>query len=372
MAGEMEREGFTLPLLIGGATTSRVHTAVQIEPRVPRADGPRARRLARRRRGRAACSSDGAARRRSPPGCATEYAQIRDASAPGRRDETRRVPLAEARGATGWPSTGRLRPAAAVASWASARSTTTRSTSWSRPDRLDAVLRGLGAEGHVSRRSSTTRASGQAARKLFDDAQRAARPDRRASGCSAPGRWSASSPPTPSATTTSRCTPTTARGACHAASIHTLRQQMEQAAGPAQPRLADFVAPRDTGLADYVGAFAVTAGLGRGRAVRRVRGASTTTTPRSSPRPSPTAWPRRSPSGCTSGCAGSCGATRPSEALDNAELIAERYQGIRPAPGYPACPDHTEKADPLRAARRRAAGRASRSPRACAMCRRPR
>ena len=82
----------------------------------------------------------------------------------------------------------------------------------------------------------------------------------------------------------------------------------------------------------------------------------TTTTPRSSPRPSPTAWPRRSPSGSTSASAASCGATRPTRRSTNPDLIAERYQGIRPAPGYPACPDHTEKAHALRAARGRAHG----------------
>jgi 5-methyltetrahydrofolate--homocysteine methyltransferase len=54
--------------------------------------------------------------------------------------------------------------------------------------------------------------------------------------------------------------------------------------------------------------------------------------------------PKRWPSGCTSGCAPSSGATPADEALSNEELIAERYRGIRPAPGYPAQPDHTEKA----------------------------
>ena len=69
----------------------------------------------------------------------------------------------------------------------------------------------------------------------------------------------------------------------------------------------------------------------------------TTTTPRSWPVPWPTAWPRRSPSASTRWSAASCGATRPTRRLTNDDLIAERYQGIRPAPGYPACPDHTEK-----------------------------
>src|SRR5919109_412503 len=64
---------------------------------------------------------------------------------------------------------------------------------------------------------------------------------------------------------------------------------------------------------------------------------STTTTGRSWSRPSPTAWPRRSRSTCTR----SCDEAGPKQS--NEELIAERYRGIRPAFGYPACPDHSEK-----------------------------
>ncbi len=68
-----------------------------------------------------------------------------------------------------------------------------------------------------------------------------------------------------------------------------------------------------------------------------------TTTARSSPRRWPTGLPRRSPSGCTSGCAREFWGYARTESLDNLALIRESYQGIRPAPGYPACPDHTEK-----------------------------
>ena len=71
---------------------------------------------------------------------------------------------------------------------------------------------------------------------------------------------------------------------------------------------------------------------------------SSTTTPRSCWSRSRTGSPRRSPSGCTSGCAPSSGATPPDEQLDNEGLLKEQYDGIRPAPGYPACPEHTEKA----------------------------
>ena len=69
---------------------------------------------------------------------------------------------------------------------------------------------------------------------------------------------------------------------------------------------------------------------------------STTTTTRSWLRPLPTAWQRPLPNACTSGC-GVNGATVAEKAWSNADLIQEKYRGIRPAPGYPACPDHTEK-----------------------------
>ena len=103
------------------------------------------------------------------------------------------------------------------------------------------------------------------------------------------------------------------------------------------------MAPRETGLPDYVGAFAVTAGLGAAGPDRGVQARPSTTTARSCWSRWPTGWPRRSPSGCTSGSAPSSGATSPTSDLDNVGLIKEKYDGIRPAPGYPACPDHTEK-----------------------------
>ena len=93
--------------------------------------------------------------------------------------------------------------------------------------------------------------------------------------------------------------------------LHHLRQQMVNAAGPAQLCLADFVAPRDSGVADYLGGFAVTAGHRYRGAAGAVRAPTTTTTAASCSRPSPTAWPKPSPSVCTSGCAASSGATRP-------------------------------------------------------------
>ena len=107
--------------------------------------------------------------------------------------------------------------------------------------------------------------------------------------------------------------------------------------------LADFVAPRASGLADYIGAFAVTAGIGEEAVVERFKRANDdysaimakaladrlaeALAERLHQRVRREFW-----------------GYAPDEALASSELIAEKYRGIRPAPGYPAQPDHTEKA----------------------------
>ena len=121
-----------------------------------------------------------------------------------------------------------------------------------------------------------------------------------------------------------------------------LRQQARKDEGDPCRSLGDFIAPRATGLRDHIAGFAVTTGIGLKELVRQLQGRRTTTTTRSWPRRWPIAWPRRSPSTCTSACATS-GATARQEDLSTNELIQEKYRGIRPAAGYPACPDHTEK-----------------------------
>ena len=122
-----------------------------------------------------------------------------------------------------------------------------------------------------------------------------------------------------------------------------LRQQRSKAAGHAQSCLADFVAPVDSGLADHIGGFAVTAGLGIDEHVERFEKAhddysaiilkaladrlAEALAEYMHERTRTEFW-----------------RYEPKESLSNAQLIAENYRGIRPAPGYPACPDHTEKA----------------------------
>ncbi len=121
-----------------------------------------------------------------------------------------------------------------------------------------------------------------------------------------------------------------------------LRQQRAKAEGHAQLCLADFVAPAGNDQADYIGAFAVTAGIGIDEHVERFEkdhdDYSAIILKALADRLAEALAEymhertRREFWGYAAG-----------EALSSAELIAEKYHGVRPAPGYPACPDHTEK-----------------------------
>ena len=127
------------------------------------------------------------------------------------------------------------------------------------------------------------------------------------------------------------------------ATLHTLRQQLPRREDRANVALADFVAPRASGLADYIGAFAVTAGIGEEALADRFKHANDdysaimakaladrlaeALAERLHQRVRQEFW-----------------AYAPDEDLNAGALLAEQYRGIRPAPGYPAQPDHTEKA----------------------------
>ena len=124
--------------------------------------------------------------------------------------------------------------------------------------------------------------------------------------------------------------------------VHFLRQQRKKAPGQAQYCLADFVAPIDSGVEDYFGMFAVTAGLGIDAHVRQFEAAhddfqaillkSLADRLAEAFAEYLHEYVRKTLWGYAH-----------NEQLTNEHLIDEAYQGIRPAPGYPACPDHTEK-----------------------------
>ncbi|MNJ83814.1 Methionine synthase [compost metagenome] len=123
---------------------------------------------------------------------------------------------------------------------------------------------------------------------------------------------------------------------------HSLRQQTKKAAGQPNLSLADFIAPKESGLIDYIGAFVVTAGHGIDEHVKRFEADhddyNSIMIKALADRFAEAfaeylhAKVRKEAWGYAS-----------DETLDNDALIAEQYNGIRPAPGYPACPDHTEK-----------------------------
>ncbi|MCU0620267.1 MAG: methionine synthase [Gemmatimonadales bacterium] len=334
VAAEMEREGFRVPLLIGGATTSRVHTAVKIAPRYSGAvvhvlDASRAVGVA------GSLVSDGlrddfAAQVRA------EYATVREERA-GRRPAERRATLAEARANRLAPSyEGRTPPRPAfsgvrllddypLAELVPRIDWTPFFQTWELAGHYPAIL--------------DDPVVGTAARNLFADAQRMLGEivDRKLLTARAVlGFFPASQAGDDIAlwADADRRTPL--------GTIHTLRQQMQKAAGRPNLALADFVAPRESGLDDWIGAFAVTAGVGLDDLVARYDAAhddyhgilakaladrlAEALAERLHERVRTEFW-----------------GYAPGELLDNAALIREQYQGIRPAPGYPACPDHTEK-----------------------------
>ena len=127
------------------------------------------------------------------------------------------------------------------------------------------------------------------------------------------------------------------------ATFRTLRQQMAKPDGRPNVALADFVAPAETGVADYVGAFAVTTGHGLEEIVSEFEAANddySAILAKALADRLAEAFAERLHERVRRELWGYA----PDEASSNPDLIAERYQGIRPAPGYPACPDHTEKA----------------------------
>jgi len=125
--------------------------------------------------------------------------------------------------------------------------------------------------------------------------------------------------------------------------VHFLRQQKDLPEGKPHGALADFIAPRDSGVRDYFGAFALTAGIGIEPHLQRFEAAhddyssimlkvladrlAEAFAERLHERVRREFW-----------------GYAPDEKLGNEQMIREEYRGIRPAPGYPACPDHTEKA----------------------------
>ncbi|NOT39375.1 MAG: methionine synthase [Alphaproteobacteria bacterium] len=336
VAAEMEREGFDIPLLIGGATTSKVHTAVKIEPNykrgatvyvtdASRAVGVASSLLSKEQRGAFVDATR------------AEYAKIAASYAKGKVPE-RRTPLTEARAnrmKLDWvryiPPVPRffgvrafdkidLRAVSKYIDW------TPFFRTWELVGPYPLILE----DDKV----------GATARSLFADAQKMLKrliEDQWLTARAAVGFWPANTVGFDDIAIyegPERTAPL--------ATFHTLRQQMRRDDGRPNLALADFVAPKETGVADYLGGFAVTTGHGEVERSRVFKASNDdydgilfkalgdrlaeALAEYTHERVRRELW----------------GYAR-DEKLSNEELIAEKYRGIRPAPGYPAQPDHTEK-----------------------------
>ncbi|MDN2659849.1 methionine synthase [Neptunomonas sp. CHC150] len=336
VAKEMQRQGFDIPLMIGGATTSKAHTAVKIEPAFKRdqvvhvTNASRAVGVAS-----ALLSKD----RKSIyiKEIQEDYQKARDRHT-ARQNDKRRVSLEAAR-------TNKF-----VADWDNFTPVKPAQLGVQVIDNLDLNLlrefidwspffHAWELAGSYPR-ILTDKVVGEEATKLFADAQEMlddliSNKKLRAQGVY--GLFPANSVDHDDIelyTDESRSEVLM--------TLHHLRQQTEKVAGKANMCLTDFIAPKDSGVKDYFGAFAVTAGLGVDELVAvyeadhddynsimvkaladRLAEAFAEYLHR---------FVRKEAWGYA-----------PDEDLDNQALIKEKYQGIRPAAGYPACPDHTEK-----------------------------
>ena len=334
VAKEMEREGFELPLLIGGATTSKAHTAVKIEPAY---HGPTVHVLdASRSVGVVSHLLSDDRRGEFTRETRAEYARVREAYA-GRRADARIQPLAEARRrklALDWT---RYRPARPPRLGVGGFSDyplaeLVRYIDWS------PFFRAWELHG-VYPRILDDPAVGPAARPLFEDAQRLLQrivSERRFCARAAFGLFPAN------AVGDDIEVYADDRRDRVVAVLHHLRQQADKP--PDRPNLcvADFVAPKESGVQDYVGAFVVTVGPevdGFAREFERAHDDYHAIMTKALGDRLAEAFAERLHQRVRTEWWGHSA----SEPLTNEDLIREKYAGIRPAPGYPACPDHTEK-----------------------------
>ncbi|WP_024517648.1 methionine synthase [Bradyrhizobium sp. Tv2a-2] len=333
-ASELQREGLKVPLLIGGATTSRVHTAVKIDPNyhagpvvhvndASRAVGVASSLLSDRREAYAA-------------EVRAEYAKISAAHFRAQADK-KRLSLAAARAnapkidfAQTPPKKPTFLGTRTFADYDLAELVpyidwTPFFQTWELAGRFPAIL----DDAKV----------GEAARALYDDARKMLDrivKEKWFTARAVVGFWPANAEGDDIAVYADEARTR------KIATLHTLRQQLEKREGRFNAALSDFIAPRDTKMPDYIGGFAVTAGIGEDAVADRFKHANDDYSSilckaladrlaeafaeRMHARVRRELW-----------------AYAPDETLSNQDLILEKYQGIRPAPGYPAQPDHTEK-----------------------------
>ena len=333
VAREMQRQNFTIPLLIGGATTSRAHTALKIDPHYEAPtvwvkDASRAVGVAQSLVSKDLVDAFMAKVR-------AEYAEVRDRHR-NRGSGKTLVSLEKARAqrfTCDWAAYEPPQPRQPgvtvfddydLAELREYIDWTPFFQAWELAGRYPAILH--------------DEIVGKQATELFRDAQ--AMLDRMLAehwlkARAVIGFWRAAQ--------AGDDTELYADDGSKLAVLHHLRQQADKPVERPDFSLADFIAPKEAGKADWIGAFAVTAGIGIEEHVSRFEAAhddysaillkaladrlAEAFAERMHERVRREFW-----------------GYAPDEALDNEALIDEKYRGIRPAPGYPACPDHTEKA----------------------------
>jgi 5-methyltetrahydrofolate--homocysteine methyltransferase len=336
VAEEMTRQGFKLPLLIGGATTSKVHTALRIAPRyngttVHVLDASRAVGVCT-----ALVSESGAQARDFAAKVAAEYEAIRVERGDGKKEKLVSLEMARANAyPIDWSAYTPPKPAVSgtrvfaeypLHELVERIDWTPFFRAWELVGNYPAILE--------------DKVVGESARKLYADARKMLEHIVREKWLTAKGVVS--------------FWPCRRDGddvvlfeddtrAKEISRLYVLRQQVEKRSGRANMCLADFISPE----ADWIGGFAVTAGHGIEQHLARFKAdhddysdimlkaladrLAEAFAERLHERVRKTLW-----------------GYAPDEALANEELVREKYRGIRPAPGYPACPDHSQKPELFR------------------------
>ncbi|MDP4546292.1 methionine synthase [Marinobacter sp. MDS2] len=336
VAREMQRLDFHLPLMIGGATTSKAHTAVKIEPHYKNdialyvSDASRCVNVASQLLSKTAKPALVEAARK-------EYEEVRERRK-NRGDRTKLVSLAEARARAPEIDFENYEPPRPkftgvrvfddydLAELVDYIDWTPFFIAWDISGKYPAIF--------------DDPKRGEAAKTLFDDAQAILKQmieEKRVTARAVVGFWPASRRGDDIVVYTDESR------AEELTTLHHLRQQDDKAPGKPMMALSDFVAPEDSHKQDYVGGFAVTTGIGADEYSKEYKDKNDdynaimvqaladrlaeAFAERMHERVRKEFW----------GYANE-------EQMANEDLIKERYRGIRPAPGYPACPDHTEKA----------------------------
>lgn len=336
VAKEMKRQGFDIPLLIGGATTSKMHTAVKIEqnynhPVIYVKDASRAVGVAQ-----SLLSAE--LKENYIDQVREEYALIREIRAEQQEDR-QKITLQEARDnkfALDWNHYRALKPTFLGTTefkdypleWIQQRiDWTPFFKTWQLKGRYPDILK--------------DETVGQEAQKLYNDAQVMLEQiiqEKWLTAQAVIGFFPANTVNDDDIEIYTDDERTEVKTV-----LHHIRQQMIKMPGKSNMCLADFIAPKETGIPDYIGAFAVTTGIGIEEHIARFEQAhddySSILLKALADRLAEAfaEWMHERVRKAFWGYA-------QREDLTNDMLIKESYRGIRPAPGYPACPDHTEKA----------------------------